>query len=103
MLEHTSAIFRIVSALSLSVIPVKVSIWIMAIENEGRSQDGAIDIIILVKEELFLEARCNTSCINIKSNFDAISPEMAKQISPPASFRIVATSRGLMYSAGFII
>src|ERR1044071_3208479 len=97
MSEHTSAIFRIVSALSLSVIPVKVSIWFMAIENEGRSPYGAIEIIILDKEKIFLEDKCNISCINIKSNFDAFSPEMAKQISPPASLRIVATSRGLMY------
>jgi hypothetical protein len=62
-----------VSALSLSVIPVKVSIWFMVIEKEGRSPYGAIELMILDNEELFLEARCNNSCINIKFNCEAIS------------------------------
>jgi hypothetical protein len=73
MSEHISDIFVIVSALSMSVIPVKVSTWFMVIENEGRSPYGATEFIIFDNEGLFLDARCSISCIYINFNFEAIS------------------------------
>src|SRR5919108_7668 len=100
---HTSAILEIVSALSVSVIPVKVSQWLTDIEKEGLSPYG--DLLLVIFENI--EFRCvrdlRMSLIYKRPSFWVISLATAIHISPPAWFLINAIWCGLICSAAITI
>ena len=104
VLSTISPSLLMVSALSLSGIPVRVSLWFTHIEKEERESylRSPPFSTIFSRELLLWLASLITSAMKGRPSFSDTSESKATHISPPASLRIHLTSSGVTAFAGMV-